>query len=126
MEEPQPALGPSAAPRDPGAAGRLLGPAAPAGWGPGPGYPPYEDGASLLDVANVLLRRRRLVAGGTLVAALVTAVITLLVPDTYTATVVFVPEAPPAARVPSGLAGLANQFGVTLGAVASESPRFYV
>ncbi|MGH7546743.1 MAG: hypothetical protein ACREMM_01055, partial [Gemmatimonadales bacterium] len=46
-------------------------------------------------------------------------------PRTYTATIAFVPEARPQARLPSALSGFFGQLGLSLGAEASESPRFY-
>ncbi|PYO60237.1 MAG: hypothetical protein DMD28_13575, partial [Gemmatimonadetes bacterium] len=78
-----------------------------------------------LEFVNILLRRRRLVVGLSVAAALVTAVVSLFVPPTYTATTTFVPEAGPGGRFPAGLAGLAGQFGVALGSDASQSPQFY-
>jgi uncharacterized protein involved in exopolysaccharide biosynthesis len=58
-------------------------------------------------------------------AAILTAAVSFIVPPTYTATTAFVPEASPSSRIPAGLAGLAGQFGLTLGSEASQSPRFY-
>jgi len=51
--------------------------------------------------------------------------ISFLVQPTYTATTSFAPEIRSQGRVPAGLVGLAGQFGVALGADASQSPRFY-
>jgi len=39
--------------------------------------------------------------------------------------VTFVPEQRPDSRLPSGLAGIASQFGISIGGEASQSPRFY-
>jgi len=44
---------------------------------------------------------------------------------TYASTASFVAENPVQSRLPAGLAGLATQFGVSLGAEASRSPAFY-
>ena len=44
---------------------------------------------------------------------------------TYAATASFVAENSVQSRLPSGLTGLASQFGVSLGAEASRSPAFY-
>lgn len=93
-----------------------------------PGVPPdpyAEDEIHLIELVNVLLRRWRLVLGLPLAAAVLTAAVSLIVPPTFTASTAFVPEAAPGSRVPAGLAGLAGQFGVSLGAQASQSPQFY-
>jgi uncharacterized protein involved in exopolysaccharide biosynthesis len=94
-----------------------------------PGRPPYDEPAArehvnLLEFASVLLKRWHIVAGLPLFAALVTGAILLVLPRRFTATAVFVPEVP-APKLPSGLAGLAGQFGISLGAEATQSPRFY-
>ncbi len=81
---------------------------------------------SLLELANVLLKRRRLVVGLPLVAAVLMAIISLLLPAKYTATTTFVPESESEGLVlPGGLAGLASQFGVALPTGGANSPRFY-
>lgn len=89
-------------------------------------YEPYpEDEISLLELVNVLLRRWRVVLGLPVAAAFLTAAVSLVLPPTYTAATAFVPEARSQGRLPSGLAGLAGQLGVSVGAEASQSPRFY-
>ena len=85
--------------------------------------PPRE--LTLLDLLTVLLRHRRLVVGLPLVVGILTAVVSLLVTPTYTATASFAPEESAASKLPAGLAGLAGQFGLSVGADASRSPRFY-
>lgn len=95
-----------------------------------PGVPPRQqpdpnEEISLLELVNVLRRRWRLVVGLPLGAAFVTAVISLVLPPTYTATTAFVPEVSPQRRLPAGVAGLASQFGLSLGAEGSQSPQFY-
>jgi uncharacterized protein involved in exopolysaccharide biosynthesis len=80
---------------------------------------------SLLELFSLLLRRRRIVLGLPVTAALAVAVISLMVPATYTAITTFVPEARTAGRLPSGVAGLAGQLGISFAAEATESPRFY-
>jgi uncharacterized protein involved in exopolysaccharide biosynthesis len=86
----------------------------------------HIDRISVLELVNVLLRRRRLTLAFPVVAALVAAVISLVVKPQYTATASFVPEAESEELSLPGLAGLAAQFGVAipLGAGAS-SPQFY-
>lgn len=86
---------------------------------------PHGDAVSLLEVVNVLLRRWRLAVGIPLTTAFVTAVVTLLVRPTYTATVAFVPETKSGTRLAAGAASLAGQLGLSLGTEASQSPRFY-
>src|SRR2546427_303800 len=92
-----------------------------------PGYTllGLEDEPRPLEFVNLLLRHRRVLVGLPVAAALVTAVVSLLVPAPYTATTTFVPEAGRGSRVPAGLAGIASQVGVTLGGDASQSPQFY-
>jgi len=80
---------------------------------------------SLLELLNVLLRRRRLALCLPLATALLTGVVAFLLPVWYSAKASFVPEAPPTAQLPGGLAGLASQVGLTLGAEPSQSPDFY-
>ena len=90
--------------------------------------PPADDEVGLFGVANVLLRRWTLVAGLPLLAALLAGAVSLLVPPTFTATTSFVPEVRPQSRLPAGLGGLtgiAGQLGISLGADANQSPRFY-
>src|SRR3989454_8623010 len=83
------------------------------------------------DFVTALLRRWRFVVGLPVLAAILTAIVVLLLPPRYTATVTFVPEQ----RAPSrgggtaaaggGLVGLAGQLGIPLGMDPSQSPRFY-
>jgi uncharacterized protein involved in exopolysaccharide biosynthesis len=60
-----------------------------------------------------------------LTLAFITGVISFLVKPTFTATTSFVPETNTQTRLPANLSGLAAQFGVSLGAEASKSPKFY-
>jgi tyrosine-protein kinase Etk/Wzc len=83
------------------------------------------DEVSLLELFNLLLKRRRIVFGLPVVAALVVAVFSFVVPSTYTAMTTFVPQARTPGRFPSGVAGLAGQLGISFGVEATESPRFY-
>ena len=93
--------------------------------------PGAERGGSL-DFVNALLRRWRLVAGLPLLAAILTAIVVLLLPPRYTATVTFVPEQRTPTRgggaggaAGGGLVGLAGQLGIPLGMDPTQSPRFY-
>ncbi|MEE9133564.1 MAG: GNVR domain-containing protein [Gemmatimonadota bacterium] len=84
------------------------------------------DEISLLELVNVLLKRWKLVVGLPLIAAFFALVVSLLVPAKYTATASFVPEAESEElSLPSGLVGLASQFGVAVPAGGSTSPKFY-
>jgi len=96
------------------------------GFGSQPAPNEYLDRISVLELVNVLLKRRRLTIGFPIVVAVVAAVISLIVPPKYTATATFVPEAESEELSFPGLAGLAAQFGVAipLGGAAS-SPQFY-
>jgi len=85
----------------------------------------FNNEAPVLELLNVLLRRWQLVAGVPLVATALVVIVSFIIPATYTATTVFVPEARTQSRLPSNLATLAGQFGLPLGAEPSQSPRFY-
>jgi uncharacterized protein involved in exopolysaccharide biosynthesis len=84
------------------------------------------DEHSLLELARTWTKHRRATVGLPLLVALLTGIVSLVVRPTYTATTTFVPEASPqGGRLPAGLAGLATQFGISLGGEASKSPKFY-
>lgn len=84
------------------------------------------DEYSLIALGSIWARHRRLTVGLPLLLAVLTGVVSLIVRPTYTATTTFVPEATAqGSRLPAGLAGLATQFGISLGADASKSPKFY-
>lgn len=87
--------------------------------------PEPELEGSLLGLLTVLLTRWRLVVGLPFGVAVVAAVVSLLLPPTYTALTSFVPETSTQNRLPAGIAGLAGQLGLDLGAQATQSPRFY-
>jgi uncharacterized protein involved in exopolysaccharide biosynthesis len=81
---------------------------------------------SVLELATVLLKRWKLVAGLPLTAAILAAVVSLQLPTQFTATATFVPESrAPSLSLPSGLAGLAAQFGVAVPGGGNASPQFY-
>jgi uncharacterized protein involved in exopolysaccharide biosynthesis len=74
---------------------------------------------------NALVNSWKWIAGVTLVVAVATAGILLFVPNTYTADTQFYPETK-TEGMPSSVAGLAAQFGVTVGgAEPTQSPQFY-
>ncbi len=84
----------------------------------------YAD-LTLLELMGLLLSRWRLLLGLPIVAGTILVAVSFLVPNTYTATVTFVPEVRREGMLPSGIAGIAGQFGISLGGESSESPRFY-
>jgi len=90
---------------------------------------PPEEEFRLFEVLHQLAARWRVLALSALAVGAVAVAVTFLRPKLYTATTSFVPEASSAARRLSGnlggLAGLAGQFGVSLGGDAIQSPRFY-
>ena len=80
---------------------------------------------TLIRGIDILLRRWQIVAGLPVLATAVTVLASFLVPPGYTATTTFVPEVRTQNRLPTGVAGLAGQLGVSLGGDPSQSPRFY-
>src|SRR5438093_221939 len=66
-----------------------------------------------------------LVVGLSFAAAVTTSVIVLIMPAAYTSSGSFVPEETADTRLPSNLAGLASQFGLSVGGQPSRSPAFY-
>jgi uncharacterized protein involved in exopolysaccharide biosynthesis len=85
----------------------------------------FEGEVSMLELVNILLRRWRAVICVPLLAVALVLGVSFVMPPTYTAVTSFVPEARPPGRLPAGLAGLAGQFGISVGTDASQSPRFY-
>ncbi len=84
------------------------------------------DHYSLVKLGHLWARHRRVTLSLPLLLAFATGIVSLFVRPTYTATTTFVPEASPQpGRLSAGLAGLASQFGVSFGADASKSPKFY-
>jgi uncharacterized protein involved in exopolysaccharide biosynthesis len=80
----------------------------------------------VVQLANVLLKRWKLIVGLPVAAAFVTALVSLLVPSQFTATATFVPEGESSGMsLPGGLASIAAQFGVGIPIGGSDSPRFY-
>jgi uncharacterized protein involved in exopolysaccharide biosynthesis len=78
---------------------------------------------SFLGLANVVLRYRGLVALTALITALIVVSVVLILPRTYTSQSTFMPQAK---KNPTGLSGLAAQFGFTLPLTdPGQSPAFY-
>ena len=89
-----------------------------------PSRPVPEDEISLLDLLNVLLRRRGILVAATGTVTVLTLLVILLTPRSYTATTSFIPQMSEAGA--SRLAGLASQFGFRVPSESpGESPAFY-
>lgn len=83
------------------------------------------DEISLVRMVNVVLRHRRAILGAAAVGAILLAAVTLLAPASYTSRTAFTPQSDAAGL--SNLAGLAQQFGVSVPTPeGSRSPQFYV
>lgn len=79
---------------------------------------------SLIRLINIVLAYRSMVITCSVLLFLIVAVVTLILPRTYTVDASFTPQSE---RLPSNLAGIAAQFGVALpGTDAGASPDFYV
>ena len=87
---------------------------------------PYDDEISLLAVASVVLRRRRLMLVSTFAGALLALVAALRTPLEYTAITSFLPNTGEQGGF-SGVAGLAQQFGFSIprAGAAERSLEFY-
>ena len=84
---------------------------------------PDTEPISLLRLANVVLRHRRMVVIVALVMAALLVGQALFRARTYTSSALFTPSS---RHAQAGAAGLAAQFGIAIsGADASESPQFY-
>lgn len=84
-----------------------------------------RDDISLFRLATVLLKSWKLVTVVPVGASVLAAAVTLLIPPKFRATTTFVPEEEARPRsLPSGLAGLASEFGIGMPGNTS-SPQFY-
>ena len=91
-----------------------------------PGGTQRDDELNPFELPNAVLRSWRVVAALVVGAVALVVAYWALVPRTYTASVAFVPENRNQSRgVPTGIAGLIGQFGVSLGSDGTQSPRFY-
>lgn len=86
---------------------------------------PATAGIRPLGLLNTLVTRWRLTVAMPVGLAVITAVVSLLLPKRFTAVTTFVPEPQEEMRLPTGLAALAGEFGVPLGGGSSQSPQFY-
>jgi hypothetical protein len=87
---------------------------------------PFEEDTevSLLQILNVILRYRRLLLGLPLALAVFIAAVVLLIPRQFTTTFSFMPQSSQATSGGS-IAGLAAQFGVSIGNGTTQGPDFY-
>jgi len=84
-----------------------------------------RDEVSILELISVVVRRWRILAVAIGTSCGLAVGYALITPPTFTASTTFVPEVQAQRGIPAGLAGLAASFGVSVGAEASQSPRFY-
>lgn len=81
------------------------------------------DEVSLVDIANAIIRRRRIVVWSITAVVAIAIAMTLLRPRVYTAGASFIPQV---GQQSGGLSGIASQFGIALPAgEATQSPDFY-
>jgi uncharacterized protein involved in exopolysaccharide biosynthesis len=98
---------------------------APIDSSPGASAPSAAE-SGLLDYVWVLSRHRRLVLGLPVVAAILTVLISFLLPTRWTAESRFFPESQSSIQLPTGIGQLAGELGFTLpGADPMSSPDFY-
>jgi uncharacterized protein involved in exopolysaccharide biosynthesis len=83
-----------------------------------------DDEIRLVELLAILMRRWRVLVFVPLVVALAAAGYSMIVRPVFTATTSFLPEQGSQSGVPSGLAGLAGQFGVSLSG-GTQSPRLF-
>jgi len=91
----------------------------------GPPQPNDRDDISVLELISVVVRRWRILAVTAAISVGLGLGYALMTPPAFTATTSFVPEAQSQRGLPSGLAGIAASFGVSIGTEGSQSPRFY-
>ncbi len=86
----------------------------------------YDDEISLLDVASLVLRRRRLIMAATVAGVLMALLVALIPSLKYTATASFLPQGGDQGGF-AGVSGLAQQFGFAIppSGDAERSPEFY-
>jgi uncharacterized protein involved in exopolysaccharide biosynthesis len=86
----------------------------------------HQGGISIVEIANALLARWRMIAILVVAGAALGVALAFLLPQEFTATTLFVPEESRQSQLPGALSGLATQFGIALPVEPSQSPRFYV
>ena len=93
----------------------------------GPPPPPHRaHDSGLLDYAWVVSRHRRIILGIPVVAAILTFLVSFLLPLRWTASAGFIPESSSSIQLPSGISALAGELGFSLpGGDPTSSPDFY-
>lgn len=81
--------------------------------------------ATLLDLAALVVGGWRTIAVVALGLTALALGVSLVLPSKYTSSTTFTPEVSANQQVPAAFAGLAGQLGLSLGAAAGASPRFY-
>lgn len=94
---------------------------------PSPAPTPHDtaNDATLLDLAALLAGGWRTIVGFALALTALALGVAALLPAKYTSSTSFVPEVSPNQQLPAAFAGLAGQFGLSLGSAAGTSPRFF-
>lgn len=87
---------------------------------------PASDGepTTVSPLLTRLINGWKVVAGASATAVVVAILISFVLPRAYTSSATFTPEEQKNANLPSGLGGLAGQFGLLMGG-SSQSPEFY-
>lgn len=79
-----------------------------------------------MDYAWVVSRHRRIILGIPAVAAILTVLLSFLLPTRWTAEAGFIPESSSSIQLPSGISALAGELGFSLPtADPTSSPDFY-
>src|SRR5437899_1973623 len=82
-------------------------------------------GDSGLEMLTSLLRQWRVFVGFVVLTPAFVLALSFLLSPGYRASTSFVPQSRSATRLPSALAGLSSQLGLSFGSDANQSPRFY-
>ena len=87
------------------------------------GLPPEEE-IRFLELLGILISKWLMIAGVTLAGGIIVAIYSLWVTPIFTATTSFVHSVPGSTSAATSLAGLAGQFGISIGsAITPSSPR---
>jgi len=76
-------------------------------------------------IAALLLGRWRLVVGAPVLAAILAAAVSLLIPSQYESRVLLLPEVGSSGQLPSGVATVASQLGISIPTEPGRSADFY-
>jgi uncharacterized protein involved in exopolysaccharide biosynthesis len=84
---------------------------------------PSDEEIQFLELLGILILKWRMIAGVTLAVGIIVAIYSLWVTPVFTATTSFVHATPGSTSGAQGLAGLAGQFGISIGNANNGSPR---